>query len=432
MQVANAREAGPAVVRQTFGAPLSQQGRGYYVTLELLAICWGTQHGSLKKVLPTLAPGQALLFRQRSHDFARRWMRGQFLSEADRTRVVGEDAEETLRTLLESLRVPIPHIRRLPDWGYQHLYPYIGELIHYDALQRRGRVSMEMNTYRGGGALVHKMLRTDPEPERLERNRAGLRALVTEEGGPLGRLARALSTHDEVRPESERQDRNEAEAIVHESSRWVGLLRDGVANITSRPETPRSKQVELLMSWVPYCVARHQMDRAAAALDRESPYVAVAIDPDSSALRQAGRRQLDSARAAVHEALMKVAADLAAADEPWAQHFEALADGGGWSEAPQQFLTGTLATVGALNANTGRRHFVASLELIEALVHAALKPNQEVPYESFCESILFGKLGIVVDPVSGAQVLLTDDIDHGELRRNSEFLASELKSLGLL
>lgn len=433
MPVTSKKDAGSAVVREAFGAPLSQQGRGFYVTLELLAICWGTYHGELGDVFPALPPGAPLRYAQRSHDFARRWMAGENLTEEDRTNVRGEAAEETLRTLLVSLRVPIPHRRVMPSWGNQHLYPYIGELVHYDALQRRTRISMERNTYRGGGGLAHKMLRTDDEPDRLEANRAGMRVLVGEDEGALGRLAKALATHDTAKDEGEFTDRTESEAVVHEGAAWVDHLRNGVRNITSRPATPRSKQVELLMHWVPYCIARHQMERAADVLDRPRPHFPIAVDPDSSSLRQAGRRQLDAARASVHACLETVASELAGESEGQdSEHFRSLLDGGSWIDGPQQFLTGTLATVGALNAHAGRRHFTVSLPLIEAIVHAVLEPWQDMPYERFCEHVLFDDLGLVVDPSSGAKVRLTDDIDHGELARNSEFLAEELKGLGLL
>jgi hypothetical protein len=427
------KDAGSAVVRQAFGAPLSQQGRGFYVTLELLAICWGTQHGSLAEVLPQLSEQAPIRYALRSHDFARRWMAAENLADEERAHVRGDDAEVTLRTLLVSLRVPIPHRHKLPPWGYQHLYPYVGELIHYDALQKYGRTLMERNTYRGGGGLAHKILRTDPDAGRLNQNRAGLRELVTEDGGPLGRLLKAMGAHDLATRDDEFTDQTETEAIVHGGSRWVEQLREGVKNITIRHSTPRAKKVELLMHWVPYCIARHQIDRATEILGLRSMSIPVSVDPDAAAMRQAGRRQLDAARSAVNRAVHQVAEDRAKQNGgPAGEPFRALLDGGSWKDAPLQFLTGTLATVGALNAHTGRRHFTASLPLLEALVHATLKPDRSVTFEGFCEGVLYDELGLIVDPVSGSRVRLTDDIDHGELARNSEFLAYELKGLGLL
>jgi hypothetical protein len=133
----------------------------------------------------------------------------------------------------------------------------------------------------------------------------------------------------------------------------------------------------------------------------------------------------------VHECLMKVASDLASrAEESSARHYCSLEKTGRWIEAPQQFLTGTLATAGALNAHTGRRHFTVSLELIESLVHASLRPGEEMPYEHFCERVLFDRLAMVVDPSSGAQVRLTDDIDHGELQPVADLTRLRERILG--
>ena len=435
MAISSKKDAGTAVVRAAFGAPLAQQGRGFYVTLELLAICWGTPQGQPGTVLPRIEGGEVLRYARRSHDFARRWMADQGLDDDDRLNVRGASAEETLRTLLASLRVPIPHQRRSapPSWGNQHLYPYIGELVHYDSLDRRGKVSMERNTFRGGGGLAHKILRTDPDEVRLSANRAGLTNLVSEETGPLGRLAKALAHHDQAQVDPDFADRTESEATVFPEDRWVEHLRNGVRNITSRADTPRTKQVELLMHWVPFSIARHQIDRAAIIEGRELPSLPIAVDQNSGALRQAGRRQLDIARSTVQAALRRTAERLAeSAVESDRHHLSALLEGGTWSDGPMQFLTGTLAAVGALNAHTGRRHFTLSLPLIEATVHASLAPGESVSFERFCEEILSGELSLVVDPTSGARVRLTDDIDHGELARNAAQLADELKGLGLL
>lgn len=427
------KDAGSSIVRQAFGAPLSQQGRGFYVTLELLAICWGTQHGSLGEVLPRLNGDVPITYALRSHDFARRWMAAENLAEEEYAYVRGDDAEATLRTLLVSLRVPIPHRHKLPPWGYQHLYPYVGELIHYDALQKYGRTLMERNTYRGGGGLAHKILRTDPDDHRLDQNRAGLGELVGEDGGPLGRLLNAMGAHDLASRDDEFTDQTETEAVVHGGSRWIEQLREGVRNVTARQSTPRAKQVELLMHWVPYCIARHQIDRATEILGLPAMSIPVSVDPDASAVRQAGRRQLDAARSAVNSSVLQLARARAEdSTDPGADHYRALLEGGTWKDAPLQFLTGTLATVGALNAHTGRRHFTVSLPLLEAFVHATLKPDRHITFEGFCEEVLYDELGLIVDPDSGARVRMTDDIDHGELARNSEFLADELKGLGLL
>ena len=222
--------------REAFGAVLAPQGRGYYVTLELLALVWGTLHYD-DTVLPSVEDTPVITVERRGHDFARRWMGGidDDISAVEKDLVIGDEGENILRALLASLRVPIPNRRSLPAWGGQHLYPYVGELVHYDAVPRRNRenpVSIERYTYRGGGGLAHMILRADPDIERLAANRSGLRALVTDSGGPLGKLANACAAHDLARPESFKDER-EGQAKVLES-RWIEVLRNGVANVTAR------------------------------------------------------------------------------------------------------------------------------------------------------------------------------------------------------
>ena len=292
---------------------------GYYVTLELLALVWGTMHHN-DMVLPSLADAKTVTVERRSHDFARRWMGGNKndISDDERELVTGKDSDEILRGLLTSLRVPIPNSRSLPTWPSQHLYPYVGELVHFDAVRARGSrwprtgprqkgenpISIEQYTYRGAGGLAHKILRTDLDHERLEANRAGLRALVEDSGGPLGKLANACAAHDLAAPKTVKDEReSEAEVLP---SRWVEVLRNGVANVTARRKISRSKRVDMLMHFVPFCVARHQLDLACEILD-EPPFVfPAALVTGPSRLRQHSRHEVDRARGIINRALPEV------------------------------------------------------------------------------------------------------------------------------
>ena len=99
--------------RQAFGGVLVSQGQGFYVTLELLALVWGTSK-SMDEVLPSVSEHPVVEIRRRSHDFARRWMNGleedirrtddNYERDTDSSHVKGKDSERVLRSLHRGLR----------------------------------------------------------------------------------------------------------------------------------------------------------------------------------------------------------------------------------------------------------------------------------------------------------------------------------------
>ncbi len=425
--------------RAAFGAVLAPQGRGYYVTLELLALVWGTlEHDGT--ILPSTTDAEVITVQRRGHDFARRWMAGakEDVTETERGYVIGDNAEEILRALLESLRVPIPNRRTLPAWGGQHLYPYVGELIHYDAVPRRNRenpVNIERYTYRGGGGLAHMILRTDADHTRLEQNRDGLRSLVSDSGGPLGKLANACATHDSANPGSFR-DEHEAEALVLDTS-WVEILRNGVANITLRNDLARAKKAEMLMHFVPFCLARHQLDCACKVLDREPFVFPAALVTRPSPLRQISRHELDRARGIIDrslpEAISRYALELRPKNAVAAENVLSAAEKSRtWRNNIVSFFAGTMATTGALNAHTGSRYVTLRLPLLEALVCSSLAPGEEMEFEHFCTRVLMDQLGLVADKRSASRIGLTNRIDAGEFFENETQLAQDLLGLGMM
>lgn len=419
------KAAGSETCRAAYGAVLTQQGRGFYVTLELLAILWGVN--DLK--LPLLIRDGPVRYRRRSHDFARRIMAGEEVGDGQ---LGGEETRRILRALLESLRVPIPNRRVMPGWLGQHLYPYLGELIHYDAAPRRKNdINIERYTYRGAGGLAHKMLRIDDDPERLEANRRGLRVLVEDAGGALGELARACVSHDVGKDNEDAfTDEMEAKTVVVPTA-WVDHLRNGVRNIVSR-DVVRAKKVELLMLWVPYCIARHQLDIAADIVGREPMLLPISVVPRNTPIRQVARRELDYARSLVEEGLRLQAermAEDASTDDTNVYH--ALATKRRWQSPYLGFFTQTLSNVGALNAHAGVRHLTLQLPLLEALVCAVLPPGHELPFEDFCD-LLFRNYRMVTGPKKPGGSGPLGRIDTTDFRDNAQQLARDLEALGLL
>ena len=110
--------------------------------------------------------------------------------------VYGDRALQTLEALLSSLRVDIPGRRKAPRWFASHLYPFIGELVHYDAVERRGQPAIEQYVFRGGGGWAYHVLRTDTDEVRRAATRGFLADLVGDSGTSLGRIAAALQSHD--------------------------------------------------------------------------------------------------------------------------------------------------------------------------------------------------------------------------------------------
>ncbi|WP_433274653.1 hypothetical protein ACQPZA_26060 [Pseudonocardia xinjiangensis] len=423
------------IVTSCFGGSLYQQGRGYYVALELFAILRGHQIAGT----PLLADGEAIRpFFRTSHDYARRIATDSGdLTNEDREKV-DEAAIDSLRALFSSIAVEIPGRRKAPEWFNLHLYPYVGELIHYDAVRSRGarRPQIERYTYRGGGVVAHEILRRDPDRARLERTRFGLASLVGDSGSALGRIASALHHHDAATEKDAFSGGVEAQVDLdgHQTD-WIELLRAGVCNIVSRELAPTARRIEHLMHWVPYCIARHQLDLASLLLDRPPMTFLVDFRDGSSAIRTLSREGLEQARWTIVHALRAAAVGMQEEPDQEQQRStikQLLSGGDSWTNGPRAFFTETLAAVGALNSSTGRRHFTLQLPLLESVVHALLKPGEEMQLDGFMTDHMFQRLRLVIDERSASQARLAESIDLADFRDNGSHAARALRALGLL
>jgi hypothetical protein len=443
-----------AVVRQCFGASLYVQGRGYFVTLELFAICRGLLDSAPSEerasaLLPPPHPDEtALHYQRRSHDFARRvpMHSGEDLLEGTPQNLEGDDTRETLAALIDALTVPLPGSRGPLTFKRRMLYPFVGELVHYDAVDRANRsgdgpsrrITLDRYNYRGAGAFAHRVLRTDEDAARLDVVRSGLFELVSDSGTSLGRLANALAVHDAARQDDDFADEGEPRSrIMRGGERWSEHLRTGVRNIVARTEIPRAKRVELLMHWVPFCVARYQLDVACAVLDRPVEIIPYDQRPVRNTIRRASQRLVSRVPGVISDALVETARRLAedTQDESRRSQFAEIARGsasGALLKDTRAFFASTMATVGALNAPTGIRHFTVKLPLAEALVNAALPPGTTMTFDRFCNRVLYDDYGLVGDEQSAASAGLDATIDRAEFKENSEAFARQLQSLGLL
>jgi len=427
------KDLGEKAVKDIFGGALYQQGRGFYVALELFAITRGLEEAG-EPLLPDWGYGSGgggvtLRYRRRSHDFARRLLADPAELSPEQRGRLAPGAESTLRALLAGLTVPIPGMKAEPAWWNRHFLPYVGELVHYDAVMRkRGArsVSIERYTYRGGGSLAYLLLAADPDAGRVRTVREGLRSLVASSDSQLARLARDFARFD-----SEPQDKATPPPFEDEvaqqtrviETRWAEMLRAGVEAIVSRAGVVSSRRVDALMHFVPLCIAMHELECADRELGHEARRMLVFdTGVGTSAVRRLAREDLAAAVGAIYEALGSVARRSGSE--------ELLRDSQSWRDGPRSFFTTTLGTVGALNALVGQRHFKLSPPLVEALVLALVR--DEVTFDRFLEEELFGRLGFVVDGRSADRAGRAGDLDRAVFDRNADGLESTLQDLGLL
>lgn len=428
---------GENVVRAVYGGILSGQGRGFYVGLELMVLLRGSLlHADELLPSPTDEP---ITVKLRSHDFIRRLMgEPRYLAEGETDGIEGAMALEALAALGRGLRLPVPGRRHRKPWFNEHLRPYVGELIHYDAVFRKRKngpfevdgkhsvVSTERYLLRGAGGLAHMMLRSDHDVARLTRMRSALRDLVDDARSPLGELFDALARRDKG-TESDDGYKTFEDGSEHlcrgyqEDARWVEILREGTLRIAERRELPRAKRAEALMHWVPYCIARYQIEVSCSATAQPEPYIPIDMGMGPGPIRRHSREVHDRSRSAIVAAL-EAEAERSAPELSKRKTTS-------WRDGARNFYSGSLAAVGALNATTGKRHFVMGNELLETIVLAMV--DGEIPFDTFCRNVLFERLGLVVDKRSSRGCEQLSRLNRSDFEQNANRLASCMDLLGL-
>ena len=112
------------------------------------------------------------------HNFARKLAHPKELDEgreADRQKLKealhGNEAREVLGVLFASLQIQPPNVKNTtdPGWTRKPFFPFTRSLIHWDI--KKSNETIERVWMRGGGSLLHKILRKDPDSERLAKIR---------------------------------------------------------------------------------------------------------------------------------------------------------------------------------------------------------------------------------------------------------------------
>jgi len=435
------QEVSRAVVKEVFGGSLYTQGRGYYVMLELLAILWGIDKVEPANFLAPQLPIGAVRYARRGHDYIRRLLRDpdKFLSEQDYLNSnLDEEVLRLLGDLYRGIIVPVPFRSKVPDWGGFHLFPYAGELIHYDSVGRENKVTgewephIERYAYRGGGALVYELLRSDANHARQRETCSGLLELISDIGSPLGRVTGVLGSSDSGHANPTADET----CLTHTSSRdtrWLEILREGVWNILRSGEV-NARKIDQLCHWVPFALASHQLELAWRELGEPVPAIPVDISV-GGALRRESQRRFDRNRRAIWQALIKRTEKKAlSATGTELEILEKLQEVGQatWNSDVEKFYSSTLAVVGGINHNAGLRHYTLKQGLLDAIVAATISDPEGVPYFEFCYEILWGRLGLVVDEQSARVAGLPEMVNDAAFARNSRSLEDLLASSGLM
>lgn len=434
----NGKVLAAGISRRLFGGVLEEKGKGFLPALELFTLIEGTRlqaeddEECNRLVLPDET--EHLKYVRRSHDFIRRlvWDPDSVEVEAN-SFLLDSDSRETMRALFESLAVPMG-TRKSVQWKNSYFQPYVRELIHYDVATRGSKLSVERVNFRGSGALVHKILRSDPNKERLQRIRKLLVNLYPTDAGPVGRLAAAMHAHDTAQPKTHEDD-NEVQARLF-GDVWEERLIAGFENILSHESLAPAARIQALMHWVAFSLIRMQLARARTRIGRDhEDFLIVDMGQLPGQLRRESTRSLKAALSDIGLAMESEARNVreGATAEGETSAGEDADPQDSWHRAFRNFFSGTAAAIGFLNAPSGKRHFTLKLDLLQTLVLAALPPGKrELTFEEFCSDVLYGEWGLVLNSRTAADAGLLDKLNGSIFDKNAESLAKELRHIDLL
>jgi hypothetical protein len=400
LQIKDADRArtGPEASRDLFGGVLDFDAAGHYPGIELLNFIYCNANGDF------LPAGPDVKITRQSHDFGRRLVwDSTFQSDGRRHEVLLGDlnAEETLRELLRCLQLAIPSGAKDPKWTRAHFFPYTPSLIHWDARDRSGKVRVERLYLRGGGALAFKILRCDPDKQRLERVRDGFTQLYSAtHGSPLEALAGFIRD----------QGKRDQEPVVDEIEKtstadldeFEHVYRDGVLTILTHSVATSVAKVRAVIGWTGLWLVLMQNRRARRYLALDDSPIICDCGTGNPQLRRASLRCLQEVLAIVGEAVARVSPEIKPAQR----------------NRIRSFFWATAAAAGFLNAWRGRKHFTFSVDALEMIVLATVPAGSEMPFERFVSEVLYQRLGIAVGRSAAESSGLVNSIDASIFEEN--------------
>lgn len=409
----------PDISKELFGGVLVSDAAGFYPGLEFLNLVFCVADGAM------LPPPGAVQYRLRSQEFARKlvWSEG-FLGHPHAGHLFGDSSRDVLQHLLKCLQLRIPNMSKEPDWDRAHFFPYTKTLIHWDARKKKGNkeaIDIERRYLRGAGAYAFSVLRQDPDSDRLEKIRNAFSALYPSEPSPLERLAQVLENNSLI-PGGQTKDG----AWEEQNTRVKGdedeeTFRDGILNILTQSGLSVTARVTALMSWVGLWLMTVQVRRACDRLGRKHIPLLVDCGTTPGQLRRESYEALSMSVNSIREA-----ADNCQVEDS-GEHLTSTE-----KAKLSAFFTGTGATIGLVNAFSGRRFFVAGLDLMEMLVMAGTNERSELPFASFTRDWLFRKCHLVFCKDAAEELGLLEQMDASIFEDNEQFLAQRMKAQGLL
>lgn len=435
-------DKGADLLNGLFGGRLINSSSGFLTTLEFFGIVGGLYRNN-KMILPSLNESKLLELKLGSTDFARRYAwepNGKDAALKIKGDKVFHDGLETLnhsnhiplKKLIQSLVIPQKPASKDPrKWTTAYFLPYSEELMHWDVRRHTKNteaVGVERNNMRGAGALVHKLLRTDKNLDRLDRNRQNLAEILNPTLATDG-LFRRLNERNIADQEKIFKDDIESKSFCKglESENFLCRAFD---NILSK-DLDKFTKVNHLLHMIPLAVICHALRVARKELKQGGEFVSGIIDfgTGPSQLRRESKSTLERAikdcKLAIREFVSKEYKDKSTRDE-----IEKVALGSrGWGS----FYALAAAEIGYINSYTGNRHHVIKESLLEALVAAELdKGESEITLEEFCGR-LFKHWGMVVDKNSARKIGLLDRMNGASFQINTkQHFAKVLSRLGLL
>lgn len=406
------KRTGPEVSRELFGGVLDFDAAGYYPGLELLNFIYC---GGEDELLPG---GDEVSIRRRSQDFSRRLVwDGSFKADPRRHDVLLDDdyAEDTLRELFRCLQLEIPSGTKDPKWTRAHFFPYTPSLIHWDARDRGRRISMERLYLRGGGALAFKILRLDPDKDRLERVRKGFSLLYAPTiESPLEVLAGFVNEQSK-RDELPSKDEIEKDSRANVDD-FENIYRNGILNILEQVDATSVSRVRAVMGWTGLWLVLMQNRRARSAIYLDEEPLVFDCGSGNPQLRRSSQRCLQDVLGNIVSAVSRAEPGVAKAQR----------------NKVRSFFWATAAANGLLNAWRGRKHFTLSVDALEMIVLATVPIGKEMAYERFVMDVLYGQLGIAVGRSAAEDSGLVNSIDASIFEENEAQLALQMIAAGLV
>jgi hypothetical protein len=266
--------------------------------------------------------------------------------------------------------------------------------------------------------MAFRVLRVDPDSLRHREIVEGFESLYPETDTPLERVAAELAAngHSDSSPG---EDQLESKTVIRNDS-TEDLYRDGIRRILSHDNLSVVSRIRAVINWTAFWLVVTEIKRSAYKVDEGEKHFICDCGGTSPQLRRASQRCLIENQSVIGSAVALF-----------------VEESGGTLPKKQLnsikgFFTSTAATIGLLNARTGRRHFSPGLDLVETLVLAGIEKGGEMTFDAFLFEWLHQKCGLIIGRRAAEGTGVISSLDAGIFEDNEEALAAQMAAQGLL